>query len=281
MGRLLGFAAGAMAVTLVINLLLQTDLFLVKRLSPPGASNLRAGLYSAALDLSRLPYQAIAVPAALVLLPAVSRGIAAGDRGAAADALRRAMRYVLIGVGLCATILAANAEPLLQLVFGSRYAGGAEALRVVPFGVLAFSVFYLYASALIGGGRPLHAAALGAATLVLDVALNALLIPRYGLSGAAAGTSIALAIGATLAGIGARRWLGAGFPAVTAVRVLTAAGMTAAASASWSAAGAAALAECALLAALFAAILIASGEVSRREFRALSDALRHALARPG
>jgi O-antigen/teichoic acid export membrane protein len=281
MGRLLGFAAGAMTVTLVINLLLQTDLFLVKRLSPPETSNLRAGLYSAALDLSRLPYQAVAVPAALVLLPAVSRGIAAGDRAGAADALRRALRYVLIGVGLCATILSANAGPLLLLVFGPRYAGAVEVLRVVPFGVLGFCVFYLYASALIGSGRPLQAAALGAATLILDVALNTLLIPRYALLGAAAATSIALALGAALAGIGARRWLGAGFPAVTAVRVLVAAGMTAAAAASWSTAGPAALAECALLAVLFAAILVACGEISRRELGALSAALRHARARPG
>ena len=276
MGRLLGFAAGAMSFTLVINLLLQADLLLVKRLSPAGSSDLQAGLYSAALDLSRLPYQALAVPIALVLLPAVSRGMALDDRAAAGAALRGALRYVLIGVGLCVTVLASNALPLLLIVFKSHYAGAAVPLRVVPFGVLAFSVFYLYATALVGSGRPLHAAALGGVTLLLDVALNAALIPRHGIAGAAVATSAALAIGAIASAVFVRSTLGVSFPAATLARVAIAGAAITAASSLWPVTGLIVLVKGGVLTALFGAALLLLREVGREDLDHLRAIFRAA-----
>ena len=276
MGRLIGFAAGAMSFTLVINLLLQIDLLLVKRLSPAGASDLQAGLYSAALDLSRLPYQALAVPVALVLLPAVSRGLALDDRAAAAAALRGAIRYVLIGVGLCATVLASNALPLLLVVFRSHYAGASVPLRLAPFGVLAFSVFYLYTTALVGSGRPLHAAALGAVTLVLDVALNAALIPRHGLAGAAAATTASLAAGAILAAAYARSALGARFPMATLVRVILAGAAVTAGSSLWPVSGPIVLVKGGVLTAIFGAVLVVLGEIGRDDVKRVRAVFRGA-----
>jgi O-antigen/teichoic acid export membrane protein len=263
MRKLLGFAAGAMSVTLVLNLLLQTDLFLVKRLSPIDLSNIEAGLYSVALDLSRLPYQAIAVPAALILLPAISRGLAAGTPAAAAASLQAALRYVLIGVGLCAVLLATNALPLVLLVFKPIYAGAALPLRIAPFGVLAFCLFYVFATALIGSGRPLHAAAIGAVTLVIDIALNTLLIPPYGLTGAAAATALAVAAGTILAAVHVNRTLGAVFPLATLGRTLLAGLLVAGASTTWEAAGLLVIVKCALLGLLFLGLLVLFRELTR------------------
>ncbi len=268
------FSAGAMSMTLVINLLLQTDLFLVKRLSPAGQSNLLAGLYSAALDLSRLPYQAIAVPTELVLLTAVSRGLAGGSSEEAARALRAALRYVLIGVGLAATLLATNALPLLMIVFKPAYAGAAEPLRIAPFGVLAFCVFYMFSTALIGSGRPYHAAGIGALTLGAHFTLNTLIIPRFGLTGAAAATALALAIGAVMAGTYAARALGASFPAGTLLRAGLAAAALAALSPLWPATGIAVLVKCAGLALVFVMVLAALREFSRDDLDAFRAILR-------
>ena len=269
MRRLLGFAAGAMSVTLVVNLLLQTDLFLVKRLSPAGDSNLLAGLYSAALDLSRLPYQAIAVPTALVLLPAVSRGLAGNTNGDAARALRAALRYVLIGVGLAATLLATNSHPLLMLIFKPAYAGAALPLRIAPFGVLAFCIFYVFATALIGSGRPFHAAAIGVVTLIIDVILNSLLIPPYGLVGAASATALALTAGALLAAFHVRRTLRVEFPLATLGRVLIAGVLIAGVSTRWDAVGVLVLLKCAGLGALFLGFLILFRELTRDDLARL------------
>jgi len=263
MGRLLGFAAGAMSFTLTINLLLQADLLLVKRLSPAASSDLQAGLYSAAMDLSRLPYQALAVPVALVLLPVVSRAVSLDDRAAAAAALRGALRYVLIGVGLCATVLASNALPLLLTVFKPHYTGAAVPLSIAPFGVLAFCVFYLYATALVGSGRPLHAAALGGVTLLLDVALNAALIPRHGIAGAAAATSVALAIGAIASAVFVRSTLGVSFPVATLARVAIAGAAITEASSLWPVTGLIVLVKVGVLTALFGAALVLLREVGR------------------
>jgi O-antigen/teichoic acid export membrane protein len=276
MRRLFGFATGAMSVTLVINLLLQADLFLVKRLSASVASDLQAGLYSVAMDLSRLPYQALAIPVALVLLPAVSRGAASEEPGVAAAALRSAVRYVLIGVGLCAVVLAANALPLLLLVFKPQYAGAAAPLRIAPFGMLVFSIYYLLSTALIGSGRPFLAAAIGAVTLTLDVALNALLIPRFGLVGAASATSGALVIGAIVSTAVVRSILGVCFPFVTLARVAIAAAATAAASSFWPVTGPIVLVKGGVLTALFGAVLVLLREVGRDDLDRLRAIFRAA-----
>jgi len=55
--------------------------------------------------------------------------------------------------------------------------------------------------------------AIAAATLVVDSALNALLIPRFGMEGAAAGTAITMILAATAVVVARRRPPPVGAPA--------------------------------------------------------------------
>jgi O-antigen/teichoic acid export membrane protein len=102
-------------------------------------------------------------------------------------------------------------------------------------------------------------------TLMLDVTLNALLIPRFGLTGAAAATTIALAAGATVAAIHVRSTLGAAPPVPTLVRITIGGAIVGSLSMLWPLTGIAMLVKCLALLGVFGLSLLALGEIRLRE----------------
>jgi len=57
--RLLYFQFTIMSFAFMMNLVMNTDLFLVKKLTDPAVSNLHAGYYTAGLTISRIPYMVL------------------------------------------------------------------------------------------------------------------------------------------------------------------------------------------------------------------------------
>jgi O-antigen/teichoic acid export membrane protein len=82
----------------------------------------------------------------------------------------------------------AFAKPIVTLVFGQSYALGAEPLAILLWSVLVAFVSSTLNYALVASGRGLlvTAAAVGAAGV--NVALNLVLIPPFGMNGAAVST---------------------------------------------------------------------------------------------
>jgi O-antigen/teichoic acid export membrane protein len=82
------------------------------------------------------------------------------------------------------------AEPLMSLLFGPRFIVSAQPLRVLCMGlVFVFAVWTLHATAISANkGRLLIRAAL--VGLVVNVVVNAYVIPRSGASGAALATVV-------------------------------------------------------------------------------------------
>ncbi|WGM40796.1 hypothetical protein AMEJIAPC_03743 [Caulobacter sp. NIBR1757] len=75
--------------------------------------------------------------------------------------------------------------PLMGLVFGEAYAAAGPALAVMTLAQLCNAVFGAAASALIMSGHERRAAAAFVAALLVHTGLGVVLIPRYGVDGAA------------------------------------------------------------------------------------------------
>jgi O-antigen/teichoic acid export membrane protein len=103
-----------------------------------------------------------------------------------------AMRLVLVISAVPALVGAVLATPVLPWVFGERFVDAVPAFRLLLPGVVAMSLIQLMAQYLVGTRRPEWNTWVAGAGAVLTVALNLLLIPSYGASGAALATSIAL-----------------------------------------------------------------------------------------
>jgi len=111
---------------------------------------------------------------------------------------RKAHRQLVLGslggsVALALIVTAAGyvlAEPVITLLFGVNYAPAARPFRVLSLGlVFVFAIWTLHATAISANRERLliRAALIG---LVVNVAVNAYAIPRFGADGAAAATVI-------------------------------------------------------------------------------------------
>jgi O-antigen/teichoic acid export membrane protein len=159
----------------------------------------RIGLYMLAYFLApaEIAFYAIATRLAeLLFLVPQSLGFAlyprlAGHDPEAADALTaRACRVVATVVAPAAAALVLGGPWLLVVFYGSAYAPAAGPLRPLVFGTCFMSLYFLLSRNFTSRNRQeVNLLAAGVA-LGGNVALNALLIPRFGVTGAATASMV-------------------------------------------------------------------------------------------
>jgi O-antigen/teichoic acid export membrane protein len=148
------------------------------------------GHYGAASTFASLPYFMMGA-LSVVVLPAVSS--ARADRGLedAARLISRSLKVVIVLLAPVVLLPAALSRPLVTLVYGSAYspAGDALAILLVGYGFLAYALIQL--NVVNGLGRPRASMVAGITAVVVSAGANALLVPRFGLRGAAVATLLA------------------------------------------------------------------------------------------
>lgn len=215
---LFSFQAFIIAFTILSNLMLKTDLLLLKRLSPAAQANTVAAYYAAAQALAFIPYQAI-ISITFVIFPLVSGLTAIGDADRARAYIRESLRYSMLLTTLIAVLFSSSSSATIRLLFPAGYEAAGPALSVLVFGVVFFSLFLVAATVLSGSGRVRLSVLVGLGTLSLDCLLNAWLIPAYGIRGAAFATSAAMAAGMCAAWGCLRACFGRCLPLLSALRV--------------------------------------------------------------
>lgn len=160
------------------------DIFLVNLLVGPAG----AGLYSIAVRMVEQLW-IISQAVSTVLFPRLSMMV--GD-----DAARRALtpvvaRFVIWSTLLAAGILAALAAPLIETLFGPEFRRATPALIVLLPGIVALSCGRILANDFAARGLVGVNLALVTGILAVNLIGNLLLIPTYGIIGAAFATMIA------------------------------------------------------------------------------------------
>lgn len=191
----LGFA-GVYVITLVgLQVLISLDLFMVKALLH---SDTETGYYSAAVTLSRISYMLLQA-LGFVLLPSVSKLTAPGaSHDEAATFIGDTFRYLIALIVPSVALAAATSRPLINLFFSAAYSTAAPALTILMVGVGSIAFYLLLSNIVAGAGRPKVSLYITLSTLAVSAALGSILIPRYGLVGAAWQTTIAGGLGLVL-----------------------------------------------------------------------------------
>jgi O-antigen/teichoic acid export membrane protein len=243
--------------------------------TPMAAADGQVGFYRAVQNLARLSYQAI-IAATFVIFPLISRTTFADDREATRRYIQTTLRYSLIFASLIGVVFAANPRELLDIPYRDDYAlMGATALVALALGNVAFSVFAIIGTILNGAGLTGTAILCAAVTLALAAAANLLVMPYFGpgaglLCACAVATSAAMLFGAALGGWFLARRLGGFLPVMTVLRVAIAAAAAIAAGQLLPWTGALlCLAEAALVASIFLATLLLTGELRPAELGAV------------
>ena len=155
----------------------RTDLFLVNYFLGPAA----VGIYSVAVGLAERLWL-ISQTASTVLLPRVSASTDPDWRRRFTPLITRTVLIMVLPAALLIGILA---RPLVALLYSDTFLGAVRPLQILLIGIVTFSLSRVLAQDIAGRGEPLLNTYTSALALVVNVILNLLLIPLWGIQGAA------------------------------------------------------------------------------------------------
>ncbi len=165
------------------------DMFLVNFFLTPAS----VGVYSIAVMVAELAWY-VPTAVASVLLPRT----AAGGKTEADEFTPMICRITVAVTFVFSLFLALAAGPAIRLAFGRDFSPSMTPLVMLLPGIVVFSVSKVLASDLVGRGYPLYPTYVAAVSLGATVLLDVLLIPRWGLAGAAAASSVSYAVSSLL-----------------------------------------------------------------------------------
>ena len=105
------------------------------------------------------------------------------------EGIRIVYRYLFVGVLPLIGILFVFAPFLLRVFVGQEYVSGAFALQILLIGVFLFTLSVTNHSVFTAIGKPHLVTMIIFISAMVNVGLNLLLIPRFGITGAAISTS--------------------------------------------------------------------------------------------
>jgi O-antigen/teichoic acid export membrane protein len=187
--RIVRFGLSYMLFSAVGMLLYKNSLILVRNIV---GSDSQTGLYATALQMSEFVW---VLPLAVegVMLQTTASLWARGQIGEISAVLSRFVRYASLAVSWILLMVFLFGETILALYFGPRYAAAGPALRILIPGVFALSLARVIWPVAMAGGRVLPVAGIMAGAAAAGIAGSILLIPVYGIVGAAFATSFSYA----------------------------------------------------------------------------------------
>jgi antigen flippase len=176
----------AHAGTVALFLAYRSDILLVNYFLGPAS----AGVYSVALTLSEV-LRAIPEAGQMAIYAR-----AAGD--AQLPAVGSFTRMIVVATGAGSVLVAGLNYLLVPVVFGAAFAPASLAFVALVPGLAGLAVSYTVSPLLVLRGRIRATSAAAVAALVVMIALDLIVIPRWGIVGAAGASSIAYCLLATL-----------------------------------------------------------------------------------
>jgi O-antigen/teichoic acid export membrane protein len=179
-----GYGARAYTAALLAYLIVRSDMLLVNAMR--GAAD--AGIYSIAVQISDLIYL-LPMSIGMVLFPRLARH----GKGDPVFALKVTRHTAFLLFLLCAAA-AVLARPAVELLYGPAFVPAVRALWWLLPGIWAYGVANQIATQLASTGMPLAAVWIWAPPLAINLLLNLSWIPRWGIEGAAASSTLAYVI---------------------------------------------------------------------------------------
>ena len=277
------FAAPLALIHLTLNVLIRTDLLMVKAMAgrvlssgalAADAASRTTAHYGTAQIFSLLPYQAL-IALTMVVFPLVAEAKSGHHSERLRTTISGALRFALIfGAGLTA-VLAAQPAGIIDVVYPAPYRAGGVALRGLAFGVIGLSLITLSASILNAAGYLRRTLGLTLTTWIAQLVAVTVTLRRAAsaedvLGQTAWASAAVLLVGGVAAVLLLRITFGRilGWP--TPVRVLIAtAGATLGGSALPSHSTGATLIACVATLTLYLLILALTGELGRKDLKTI------------
>jgi O-antigen/teichoic acid export membrane protein len=153
------------------------DVFLVDGFKGAAA----VGLYGAGVVIAEtlwMPSQALST----TLFPTIAAEQSESARRSMTPLVARSTLWL---TAILAAILFVLAGVVVELLYSSRFSPSTSVVRILAPGIVLFAAARVLGNDIAARGRPLVNSVIAAASVVCNIALNVVLIPRYGIDGAA------------------------------------------------------------------------------------------------
>lgn len=191
--ELLTFSVPLVVSTVLSMLLTQTDTVMLGYFEP----SYQVGLYSAAYPLAGA-LSLILASFGFLYFPMASRLDSEDKRGEMDAIYKLTTKWIFILTFPAFLTLVVFPGDVLSIIFGSEYAPGASVLTILAFGFFTRAAFGRNKETLSAIGYTTYLMFTNGFAFVLNIALNLLLIPRYGITGAAMASALSF-VGLNLA----------------------------------------------------------------------------------
>lgn len=162
------------------------DVFLVDGFKGAAA----VGLYGAGVIIAEglwMPSQAVST----TLFPTIAAERTESARRSITPFVARNTLWLTAILG---GILIFAADPVVSVLYSSRFSASGAVVRVLVPGIVLFATARVLANDIAARGRPLVNSVIAGVNVVCDIALNVLLIPRYGIDGAAWASTVSYSL---------------------------------------------------------------------------------------
>lgn len=166
--------------------LMNADLFLVKRIL---GDNIQTGYYTASSTLSKFPYY-ILTGLGIAIFPAISKLTITNDMTQIRKHIKESMRYLLLLLLPITFIISGSSKRLIEFFYSDKYVGASYSLEILVFGLAAFTISNILMMIINAYGRPIIPTITTIIFIPIIIGLNWILIPMYGLKGAAIATTV-------------------------------------------------------------------------------------------
>lgn len=269
LGRSISWAGYSSVYAVAISTLIAMDMWCVKALIPDAA---QAGFYGAAFALARTPkFLMQAVTGAV--FPRVSLALAQGNTQLAAGVTKEAFRIlIIVFVPLC-VLVGESASEVVNFLFSDRYSSAGPPLIILMTALSVYALFQLLLSLTVAADRPGLRTAFALGLVPVGLSLNFLLIPVYGINGAAAATLLTMLIGVLAALPMVLKYTGAGIPFKSIIKCGVSGLLVYAAASLWTAQGWFLIPKFAVMGISYIVLLIIMGELGKKELQSVVDAV--------
>jgi O-antigen/teichoic acid export membrane protein len=161
------------------------------------------GVYSVAVGQGELLW-ILPTAVGFVLFPRVASFVRTDPERAAVETAKL-LRWSVLLTAAGAVVLALIARPLTRIVYGTAFLPAVEPLRILLVGIVASSFLQVLSSLLLGSGRLRLLIQTTGVGFALNLSLNVVLIPRFGMNGAAVSSGISYTVTGLLLAFTTRR----------------------------------------------------------------------------
>jgi len=177
------------------------------------------GYYQAAQPSARILWY-ITTTLTVVLYPMISELWAKKEKKLLRQALHFLIKFSFILIMPAALIFIVFPDIVINLLFGSSYLAGATVLQIFGAAALIYALYDILVTVIAGIGRPRATAKVVGAMGVFNLIGDLVLVPIYGIEGAAATTFAAFLLGLILLVYYARKFIGFTVPAAPLLKAL-------------------------------------------------------------